>query len=228
MARTTHTIMVDDLDHGPASETVRFSLDRVAYEIDLNADHAAALRRALSPYRAAARRGDPRTRAGRAGPQHAEGGTRSRAQTRAIRDWAHHHGQPLSPRGRIPEAVTTAYQQDDPSQLPAAQHPDHSMSRQPHPAPAACEPAPAFGSEPAAATEDAPDTDTDTVEAGAGRADPLDSAEAPSRGRDGLTRAEREHIRRWALDQGIEVKPRGQLKRDLISNYRAWTTRMQR
>lgn len=49
---------------------------------------------------------------------------------------------------------------------------------------------------------------------------------APSRGRDGLARDEREHIRGWALDQGIEVKPRGQLKKDLISSYQAWDKRV--
>jgi hypothetical protein len=28
-----------------------------------------------------------------------------------------------------------------------------------------------------------------------------------------------------AVEQGIEVKSRGQLKKDLVANYRAWRTR---
>jgi hypothetical protein len=46
-----------------------------------------------------------------------------------------------------------------------------------------------------------------------------------TRGRDGLTVVERERIRAWAIDEGIEVKARGQLKKDLISNYQAWAAR---
>ncbi|SFO55359.1 Lsr2 protein [Pseudonocardia ammonioxydans] len=48
----------------------------------------------------------------------------------------------------------------------------------------------------------------------------------PAVGRDGLTTTERAQIRYWAQEQGIEVKPRGQLKHDLISNYRAWAKRV--
>ena len=40
-------VLVDDLDGGPADETVTFSLDGVSYEIDLTHDNAAALRDAL-------------------------------------------------------------------------------------------------------------------------------------------------------------------------------------
>ncbi|WP_255659555.1 histone-like nucleoid-structuring protein Lsr2 [Pseudonocardia sp. ICBG1293] len=48
--------MVDDLDGGSADETVEFTVDDLAYEIDLSRDHAVALREALAPYPAAARR----------------------------------------------------------------------------------------------------------------------------------------------------------------------------
>jgi hypothetical protein len=51
------------------------------------------------------------------------------------------------------------------------------------------------------------------------------SADGERRGRDGLTGSERETIRSWAAEQGIDVKPRGQLKKDLIGNYRAWEAR---
>jgi hypothetical protein len=46
-----------------------------------------------------------------------------------------------------------------------------------------------------------------------------------ARGRDGLTAQERETIRAWAANEGIEVKARGILKKDLIANYEAWSAR---
>jgi hypothetical protein len=39
----------DDLDCGPAEETVRFGIGGTEYEIDLNATNAAAVRRQLAP-----------------------------------------------------------------------------------------------------------------------------------------------------------------------------------
>ena len=59
MARRIVHQLVDDLDGTVLEigygETVLFSLDGVAYEIDLTDDNAAALRAALAPYVAAAR-----------------------------------------------------------------------------------------------------------------------------------------------------------------------------
>ncbi|MGB4777097.1 histone-like nucleoid-structuring protein Lsr2, partial [Microbacterium sp.] len=59
MARRIVHQLVDDLDGtvlGVGSgETVLFSLDGTAYEIDLTEENAAALRAALEPYIAAAR-----------------------------------------------------------------------------------------------------------------------------------------------------------------------------
>ena len=56
MAQKIQTVFVDDLDGSEAEGTVRFGLDGSEYEIDLNADHAQALREALAPYVSAARR----------------------------------------------------------------------------------------------------------------------------------------------------------------------------
>jgi Lsr2 len=50
MAKTVIVKLTDDLDGGDADETVHFSLDGKAYEIDLNAANAARLRSALQPY----------------------------------------------------------------------------------------------------------------------------------------------------------------------------------
>ncbi|BEP15287.1 hypothetical protein acdb102_35980 [Acidothermaceae bacterium B102] len=56
MAQRRTTSLVDDLTGSAADETVRFGLGGPEYEIDLSADHAAALRAALAPYVAHARR----------------------------------------------------------------------------------------------------------------------------------------------------------------------------
>ena len=60
--------LLDDLDGTAASETIAFSIDGKAYEIDLNKRNAAAMRRAFKKYADAGRatRGNRRT-AGRRG-----------------------------------------------------------------------------------------------------------------------------------------------------------------
>lgn len=50
MATRTITHWTDDVDGSEADETVRFEVDGVAYEIDLNTGHAEQLREALSVY----------------------------------------------------------------------------------------------------------------------------------------------------------------------------------
>jgi len=50
-------LFTGDLDGSPAEGTVRSGPDGTGYEIDLNKEHAQALRSALARYVAAARRG---------------------------------------------------------------------------------------------------------------------------------------------------------------------------
>ena len=50
MAQKIQTLFIDDLDGSEAEGTVRFGLDGTEYEIDLNAEHAQALRDALARY----------------------------------------------------------------------------------------------------------------------------------------------------------------------------------
>lgn len=50
MAKTVIVKLIDDIDGGDADETVRFSLDDNAFEIDLNSANAARLRSALKPF----------------------------------------------------------------------------------------------------------------------------------------------------------------------------------
>src|SRR6185437_1100174 len=50
VAQKIQTVFIDDLDGSEAEGTVRFGLDGAEYEIDLNAEHARALRDALARY----------------------------------------------------------------------------------------------------------------------------------------------------------------------------------
>jgi hypothetical protein len=208
MATRTTVTLVDDLDGGTAEETVGFGLDGAVYEIDLSAANAGELRAALERYVAAARRtGGRRSSGGAAAPATAPApssspspSSSSRERNQEIRSWANEHGAGLSSRGRLPGWVVEAFEAGDASLLARASSPE---------------------------SESAPEPDL-VVES-----DPVveeaeeqteEQAEEP-RGRDGLTGDERERIRAWAVEEGIEVKPRGQLKKDLIANYRATTSR---
>jgi hypothetical protein len=66
MAQKVTVALEDDLDGGPADETVRFGLDGADYEIDLSKKNAAAFRRQLAPFVDHARKAGrgPRRRAG--------------------------------------------------------------------------------------------------------------------------------------------------------------------
>jgi nucleoid-associated protein Lsr2 len=62
VAQKIQTLFIDDLDGSEADGTARFGLDGAEYEIDLNAEHAQALRNALARYVQAARRDGGDTR----------------------------------------------------------------------------------------------------------------------------------------------------------------------
>jgi Lsr2 len=57
MATKITVALEDDLDGGPAVETVRFAIGGTDYEIDLNANNAAALPPAARPLHQTRRRG---------------------------------------------------------------------------------------------------------------------------------------------------------------------------
>src|SRR5688572_1125581 len=106
MARRIVHQLVDDLDGSVLEvgqgETVLFSLDGVAYEIDLTDDNASALRASLAPYLAAARSISSRASARTGG---GGGSTRRRTGQKdysAIRSWAKSNGYTVSERGRVP------------------------------------------------------------------------------------------------------------------------------
>ncbi|SCG68022.1 histone-like nucleoid-structuring protein Lsr2 [Micromonospora inositola] len=112
MARKVITVLTDDLDGGKADRTVEFSLDGVAYTIDVSDENAGVLRKALDPYISAGRRiGRGPVEAGRATRRPGRPATAGmdREQNRAIREWATKNGYEISERGRIPVSVVEAY-----------------------------------------------------------------------------------------------------------------------
>lgn len=106
MAKKVTVTLIDDYDgKSKADETVQFSIDGVAYEIDLSTLNAGKLRGALEPWTEKARK---------VGRLKAGGGTRAksaadREQTVAIREWAKKHGYNVSARGRISSEIVAAY-----------------------------------------------------------------------------------------------------------------------
>ena len=99
MAQKVRIILEDDLDGGPADETIRFGLDGAHYEIDLSA---------IRPFVAKSRRvqgSAQRTRA----PRGTAAPVKRNPETAAIREWAKANGHKVSDRGRIHQDIQDAY-----------------------------------------------------------------------------------------------------------------------
>ena len=104
MAQRVTVALEDDLDGGPAAETVRFSVGGSEYEIDLSTKNAAALRKQLAPFIEHARK------AGRAQRRRPGRTAASRERSGGIRAWAKDQGIAVSSRGRIPAHVVAQYE----------------------------------------------------------------------------------------------------------------------
>jgi hypothetical protein len=104
MAQKITITLEDDLDGGPAEETVRFGLGGVEYEIDLSKKNARAFRKQLAPFIEHARKAGPgqRRRPGRSAS--------SRERSGDIRAWAKGQGIAVSGRGRISASVVEQYE----------------------------------------------------------------------------------------------------------------------
>ena len=101
MAKKITVALEDDLDGGPADETVSFGVGGMHYEIDLNKKNARAFRKQLAPFVEHARkagRGQRRPRT-----------SSSRQRSGDIRAWANEQGIAVSGRGRIPASVVEQY-----------------------------------------------------------------------------------------------------------------------
>ena len=106
MAQKVQTLFVDDIDGSAAEGTIRFGLDGTDYEIDLNTEHAQALRDALAPYIGAARRASAAAR------RPARGGRKASANgvnTTEVREWAKAQGMDVKDRGRVPAELVVKF-----------------------------------------------------------------------------------------------------------------------
>ena len=104
MAQKITVALEDDIDGGPADETVRFGLGGAEYEIDLSKRNATEFRRQLAPFIEHARR------AGRGARRRPGRTASSRERSADIRAWAKDQGITVSDRGRIPANVAEQYE----------------------------------------------------------------------------------------------------------------------
>lgn len=108
MAQKVTVALVDDIDGGPAEETVEFGIDGMSYELDLSNSNAQRLRDALAGYTQVGRKVGKNTRASRSrlGP-HKSG--MSAAELRKVREWARANGYDVADRGAMKKEVLDAY-----------------------------------------------------------------------------------------------------------------------
>ena len=103
MAQKVTVALEDDLDGGPAAETIQFAFGGADYEIDLNAKNASKFRKQFAPFIEHARK------AGRGQPRRPGRTAASRRRSGDIRAWAKQHGIAVNDRGRIPAGVVEQY-----------------------------------------------------------------------------------------------------------------------
>jgi hypothetical protein len=102
MATKVLTTLQDDIDGSNATQTIRFALDGIEYEIDVSDRNANRLRNSLGEFIAHGRK---------VGGKHARKKTASSAEvdTKAVRAWAQANGIEVSNRGRIPAEIVERY-----------------------------------------------------------------------------------------------------------------------
>lgn len=111
MVKRTVVERIDDLDGGPAVETVRFGVDGVQYEIDLSEVNAVELRRVFARYVGAGSRvGRSVLAGGRSSSVRC--GVSDPGRNRAIREWAGSRGISVPARGRVPGRVVALFEAD--------------------------------------------------------------------------------------------------------------------
>jgi Lsr2 len=110
MAQRVVTIVTDDLTGKESDEVAThvFSLDGVAYEIDLAPESYDQLLEALAPYTSSGRRaGKVASTSGRG---RKVGRPKSGPDPVEVRRWAKDHGYDVNPRGRVPASIVRAYE----------------------------------------------------------------------------------------------------------------------
>ncbi|WP_043534431.1 histone-like nucleoid-structuring protein Lsr2 [Actinomyces polynesiensis] len=103
--KKTEVVLVDDIDGSSADRTISFSVNGVAFEIDLNEEHATDLLEDFAKWESHARRVGGRTTTRRR--RSSSGSAPSEAAK--IRAWAQKKGIEVSDRGRIPAPVVEQY-----------------------------------------------------------------------------------------------------------------------
>ncbi|GAC1540599.1 MAG: Lsr2 family protein [Acidimicrobiales bacterium] len=116
MVRREITTLVDDIDGSEADETVQFAVDGVGYEIDLNADHAKALRESFADWVQDARKLGKVVIGGRTHlPTVGRKPATDRARNDQIREFARNRDMKISDRGRIPAEIVAAFDAEAPN-----------------------------------------------------------------------------------------------------------------
>jgi hypothetical protein len=137
MAQRIVVRLVDDLDGSPANQTVKFGLDGVTFEIDLNDEHAEELRAVLARYVAASRRtrggGSSRPAKSSSAGQPATTVRTDRERNREIRAWARMKGFEVAPRGRISKKLLEAFNAKDQPTAVVTRTPAPSARKTPAP-----------------------------------------------------------------------------------------------
>ena len=111
MAQKVITEFIDDIDGSPAERTFTFAVDGTNYEIDLSAENIAEFNSAIGGFMESARKVKATSNDRRARSTGGASGQQSRAQTRAVREWARQHGHNISNRGRIPASIQQEFDQ---------------------------------------------------------------------------------------------------------------------
>jgi len=104
MATRIVTELHDDLDGSDATQTVRFALDGIEYEIDLSDRNANRFRDTFEEFVGHARKvGEGR------GGKPATSARGDKSQIGRMREWLIEHGYDVSNRGRIPSWLQQVY-----------------------------------------------------------------------------------------------------------------------
>ncbi len=109
MAQKVQVSVICDLPHtgeAEGQETVAFSFDGTAYEIDACPEHAKELHDKISPFVEHARRASGQGRGRKRQPQPSAG----KQQSAQIREWAKSRGLKVNERGRIPASIVAEYE----------------------------------------------------------------------------------------------------------------------
>lgn len=110
MAQKVTYLLVDDIDGGQADESLTFALDGKTYEIDLSADKAEKLRKAMEPFVKGGRRTGARTSsAGTSRGRSSAPASTDGPSADEVRKWAAKNGYEVKDRGRVPAPIREAY-----------------------------------------------------------------------------------------------------------------------